>query len=89
MTSNWTMKNDIDGVPCKSYWQRSDEAYVWYDANTPYSNPENPNALFWIAFGPDQRPFTRPIHNSVFKASRRWKTPEAAMKAVDANFPLN
>jgi len=70
------------------YWERSDGAYVWYDNKTPYPNLLNPNARFWAAYGPNERYLRKEKRRTWMHIPRRWKTAEAAIKALDREVPI-
>jgi hypothetical protein len=78
---------------------RSDGALVKWDDSSPWPNPAEDSARMYTAFEPDpsqqylsmHRGRTRKAQDGhLFKPGfpRRWKTKEAAMKAVDKEFPL-
>jgi hypothetical protein len=69
-------------------WVRSDGAVVKWDANTPHSNPEVATALMWTAW--ESEPSQRYLGhaNGRVRWLRLWRTPEAAMAAVDELFPI-
>jgi hypothetical protein len=78
---------------------RSDGAVVKWDDSSPHPNPAQPTARMWTAFEPDpsqkylamHRGRTRKAQDGhMFKPGfpRRWKTAEAAMRAVDKEFPM-
>ncbi len=75
--------NLLEGIPLDPFyfWERSDTAYVWPDTSFI-------DKVSWIAFGPDQRTLTKATRNSKIRANKKWKTPEAAMKAVDKEYPI-
>ena len=69
-------------------WTRSDGAVVRWDQSSPYPNPANPRSRMWIAFGPEPGgEYLRQTSKHGLEWPRRWKTAEAAMKAVDREFP--
>lgn len=78
----WTRKNERRYV-------RHDGAVVRYDDRTPYSNPNNASARMWTAWEPDpgERALSMGRYSSGFKWPRRFRTPEAAMRAVDKAWP--
>jgi hypothetical protein len=89
VNSTWTKRNDVEGVPCRFYYERTDGAYVWRTKDEYWAKPWLPGHRGWVAFGPggDNEPainFERYGRNH----PRRWKTPEAAMKVVDELYPL-
>lgn len=86
--THWGRKTSVDGVACRAYWERPDGAYVWYDEKTPWANPENPRCRMWTAFGPDGM-YLAKRSRSPFRKPRRWATPEAAMAALDREWPLS
>lgn len=69
---------------------RVDGAVVMRDQRSPYPNPLNPKSLLWTAWEPDpsESAISKQHYHSAFRSPRRWKSPEAAMKAVDRLFPL-
>lgn len=80
-------------------WERTDGAVVMWDQRSPYPNPENPTSKLWTAWEPDpsQKALSmergRPRRTTEGELAylsfpRRWKTAEAAMKAVDQEYPL-
>lgn len=79
-------------------WERSDGAVVKYDDSSPWPNPAEPTARMFTAWEPN--PSERALmmlrgrerraqdgHLFRLGCPRRWKTPEAAMKAVDREYP--
>lgn len=86
MTREWAQKGS-------RRWVRSDGAVVMWDDRTPYANPENPRARMWTAWEPDpsEAPLCRPIGRRRGPAkrytARRFASAEAAMVAVDKEFP--
>ncbi len=94
LPANWQIRGQVDGVTCHRYYERTDGAYVWYDKNSCWSNPENPLARFWIAYGPG--PANEPMLVTPRRSRKicrirtynRWKTPLAAIMAVNRAFPL-
>lgn len=92
---NWTQI--ASGV--RQRWQRSDGALVKWDDSSPWPNPAESSARMYTAWEPD--PSDRPlsmVRGRTRKAQdghlwkpgfpRRWKTAEAAMRAVDREYPL-
>ena len=81
-------------------WVRSDGAVVKWDDSSPWPNPASTlhPAKMWTAWEPDpsekalymQRGRTRVTQGREWKPGfpRRWKTAEAAMRAVDKEYPL-
>lgn len=80
-------------------WRRSDGAVVRWDQSSPYPNPANPASRMWTAWEPDPsqgyvgkevgRPRKRTDGAIVrLTVPRRWKTPQAAMKFVDQEYPV-
>ncbi|VVC05826.1 Uncharacterised protein [uncultured archaeon] len=82
----------------KDRLERKDGAVVEWDDSSPYSFILNPRARFWVAYEPN--PSTRAVSMERGKirkdekgnpyrlrCPKRWKTAEAAMKAVDKIFP--
>ena len=82
----WVKKFEVDDVPSHHYFERSDGSYVWYDQSSP--NPIDPNCRMWVAFGPDQTYLSKDRRKGWMRVPRRWKTPEAAMKALDKEIPI-
>lgn len=71
-------------------WDRNDGAVVEWNQKTPYSNPANPNARMWIAFGPPPSElYLLQRSKRGFGFPRRWKTAKAAMIAVDTEYPIS
>ena len=86
--SYWHRKHD-------RCWERDDGALVMIDAATECctARPWLPNYRGWIAYGPrdndgwrDYLWFTR--KGSLLHIPRKFKTPEAAMAAVDHAYPF-
>jgi hypothetical protein len=82
-----------------SRWQRIDGAIVKWDDSSPYPNPMNPRSRLYTAWEPDPSERALMMHRGRLRKDqkghlyrfgfpRRWKTAEAAMKAVDKEFPL-
>lgn len=70
-------------------WERHDGAVVMLDLRSPYPNPMNPRSLLWTAWEPD--PSDRALSQRCsrrFKRPRRWGSAEAAMLAVEREFPV-
>src|SRR3990172_5523784 len=71
-------------------WDRPDGAAVIYSKDWYWANPANPRHRGWTAYAPDdEQPLTFRRRTSKRKHARRWKTAEAAMEAVDREFPLD
>jgi len=71
-------------------WDRPDGAAVIYSKDWYWANPANPRHRGWTAYAPDdEQPLTFRRRTSKRKHARRWKTAEAAMGAVDREFPLD
>jgi hypothetical protein len=79
-------------------WRRSDGAVVRWDDRSPHPNPINPTAKMWTAWEPEPSSaylvmrrgrLRRAQDGKLYKPgfARRWRTAEAAMKAVDKEFP--
>jgi len=87
MNQNWTEKHDVDGVPSRMYMERIDGAYVWCDSRPCWQHLSDPRC--WLAFDPKDQILNKAKRGkSQFSIPRRWKTADAAMKAVDAEIPL-
>jgi len=71
-------------------WERSDGAVAKWSQESPYPNPALESARLWIAFEPDpsREYLSRGRRDSVLRWPRRFKTAEAAMRAVDLEYPL-
>jgi len=80
-------------------WTSPDGAVVKWDDSSPYPNSLNPNSRMYTAWVPDSEQTQGPCwesadylywtrRDSEFRFPRRWKTAEAAMKAMDKEFPL-
>jgi hypothetical protein len=73
------------------WWQRSDGAEVIYDEYSALATakPWLPHHRGWDGFGPQGLSQTLSFRrkNTWVKIRRKFKTPEAAMKAVDAAYP--
>jgi hypothetical protein len=80
-------------------FHRTDGAVVKWDENSPYPNPMNPRSRMWTAWEPDPSEkallmrrgrLRRAQDGQTFRFGfpRRWKTAEAAMAAVDREYPL-
>lgn len=77
-------------------WERKDGAVVLYQ-HSPYTHYNDKRGRLWIAFPPNselamQRPcgrWRRDMHGNEVRLGtpRRWKTAQAAMAAVDKEFP--
>ena len=70
---------------------RTDGAVVKYDDSSPYPNPIKPSARMWTAWEPDpgQSYLKMSRRNSRgFTWPRRYRTPEAAMRAADKAWPV-
>lgn len=81
----WTQKSD-------SRWERADGAVVRdVGASSPESKPWLPGHRGWMAFGPgpDEHNYLSMPFGKRFRGPRKWKTAEAAMRAVDREFPYN
>jgi hypothetical protein len=83
----------------RARWERRDGAIVRYDESSPYPNPAVSSAKMFTAWEPD--PSERALsmerghwrvaqdgHRFKFSFPRRWKTAEAAMRAVNKEFPF-
>lgn len=76
-------------------WEANDGAVVRWDNSSPHPNPANPRSRMWIAFGPGADEYDclkafrmrRGRRRSDRGYPRRWKTAQAAMRAVDETFP--
>lgn len=80
-------------------WRRSDGAVVMWDDRSPWPNPAITSARMWTAWEPDPsnrylamaRGRLRQTMNGVLSKPgfpRRWKTAEAAIRAVDREYPF-
>lgn len=70
-------------------WVRSDGAVVRWLNLTQYQNPDMNRARMWIAFGPGEEGYlAMGRRGSILRFPIRWKTPEAAIAAVDRAYPL-
>lgn len=61
-------------------WTRSDGAVVLFHSGPP--------KFQWIAFEPDPSNAYLPRDNGRLSWPRRWRTAQAAMDAVDAEYPF-
>jgi len=91
----WTQSNS-------KRWVRNDGAVVKWDDASPWPNPIKASARMWTAWEPDpsQRALSMErgrwrkgiglLSRSRWKPifPRRWKTPKAAMAAVDREYPM-
>jgi hypothetical protein len=81
-------------------YERSDGAVVRYDDRSPWPNPLEPTAKMFTAWEPNpsqrylsmsrgrpRRDMDGDLKRPTFP--RRWKTPEAAMRAVDKEYQIN
>src|SRR5882724_12831759 len=68
---------------------RCDGAHVFWNHHTPYANPMNPRCRMWTAFGSDHIYLRYERKRRRSHWIRRWATAEAAIKALDAEFPLH
>src|SRR5271166_4361717 len=80
-------------------WERSDGAVVKYDDSSPWPNPAVATARMYTAWEPNPSEQALSMTRGRERRAqdgrlwrpgfpRRWKTPEAAMKAVDREYPL-
>ena len=70
---------------------RTDGAVVKYDDDSPYPNPLLASARMWTAWEPESRPELPQDdwrNARGFTWPRRYKTPEAAMRAADRAWPM-
>jgi len=92
---NWTKSETIGGVR----YTRSDGAVVKWDNSSPHPNPAEPTARMWTAWEPDPSQKALLMHRGRWRRAqdgtrvrlgfpRRWKTAQAAMDAVDREYPL-
>jgi hypothetical protein len=92
MRAGWTERHEVEGVPCRAYYQRTDGAYVWWSRDMYYSNPENPRCRMWQAFLSDGTRDGRYLRKAPIKRERgtprKWSTADAAMRAVDREHPI-
>lgn len=73
----WIMTHDMWTAGLR--WVRSDGAVVKYSMG--------PRKLEWIAFEPNPSEAYLARTNGRLSWPRRWASPEAAMRAVDQEFP--
>lgn len=88
--SAWAMVNSRRWVRLR------DGAVVKWDMSSPHPNPAMDSARMWTAWHPDpsqealtmSRGFVRMANGHAWKPRfpRRWKTAEAAMRAVDREY---
>lgn len=80
-------------------WERIDGAVVRWDERSPYQNHLNPHSRMWTAWEPEPSQrylwmrrgrLRRAQDGHLFKPGfpRRWRTAEAAMRAVNREYPL-
>lgn len=81
-------------------WLRTDGAVVRWDDRSPYPNPAEPTARMWTAWEPNPSSAYLVMRRGILRRAqdgklykpgfpRRWKTADAAMRAVDREFPIN
>ncbi len=76
-------------------FERTDGAYVLRSTDEYYANPMNPRHLGWKAYvdvehvDDDGTYLGYKRRDSPFRIARRWKTPQAAMRAIDKERPLS
>jgi hypothetical protein len=68
-------------------WERSDGAVVQWDQRSPHVRPWLPAARMWTAWEPDPSDNYLKMTNGRLSWPRRFKTAQAAMRAVDKEFP--
>jgi hypothetical protein len=81
-TATWMQENH-------RRWVRCDGAVVKYDESSPFPNPMNPRSRMFTAWEPDpSQDFLGQRSRRGIGWPRRWKTAQAAMRAVDRECPI-
>jgi len=75
----WTQKT-------RDRWERHDGAVVKRSTDEYYAQPWLAGHRGWIAFEPNPSTNYLRMSNGRVGWPRRWKTPEAAMRAVDREY---
>lgn len=83
---------DRYGEPCRPYYARTDGAAVWENMDDYWAKCWLPGHRRWSANQSSGKRLTyhkrRGSTRSLMGSDRRWKTPLAAMRAVDREYPV-
>jgi hypothetical protein len=90
MKPHWRTDSRSEANPrCLERYVRCDGAVVMWDDSSPDPNPLDPNSRMYTAWEPDPGTsyLKKQTPHTVFGIPRRWKTAQAAMNAVDREYP--
>ena len=89
--ANW-VKRQVpvwnEGYQSKTIYEREDGACVWENLDEYWAKPFLEGHKRWSATAADGTRLSYYRKNPKIHIDRRWKTPEAAMKAVDKEYPM-